>query len=267
MSLLWKISHPDLATPSFLFGTMHVRDVRAFSFFEMAKTTLETCDVFAAEFNLDHTNYDALFEAVQLPEGKMQTDFLTPSIWKKTEKLVIKLGLAPPDFWKSKHPMLLLSAISEAFLKTESPVSLDDALFEHAKSVGKSLTGLETFEEQLTVFQKIPLDDSFKNLAAAVKNWGRLKRSLARTIEFYERGDLRQLYKSAKRSSHGLRSLLIYERNERMATRFAELAFEKTTFAAVGAGHLDGKKGMLRMLKTAGFSIEPVAIRNGKNCN
>ena len=62
----------------------------------------------------------------------------------------------------------------------------------------------------------------------------------------------------AKRSSRGLRSLLIYERNERMAARFAELAFEKTTFAAVGAAHLDGKKGLLRLLKMGGFSVKHV---------
>lgn len=256
-SLLWQISHPNLAAPSHLFGTMHVRDTRAFSFFETAKTALESCEIFAAEFDLDQVDHTLISDITRLPDGKRMVDFLTPSIWEKTEKLLVRLNLPGPDFWENRHPMLLLSAISEAFLKAESPVSLDDALFEHAKLVGKSLTGLETFEEQLAIFKKIPLDEQFKNLASTVKNWGRFKKSLARTIGFYERGNLRELYKSAKRSSHGLRSLLIYERNEQMAIRFAELAFEKPTFAAVGAAHLDGKKGMLRLLKWSGFEVKP----------
>lgn len=259
-SLLWQIVHPEMSAPSFLFGTMHVRDARAFSAFETAKIALETCEVFAAEFNLDEIDESVLADVARLPDGKRMVDFLTPSIWKKTEKLLAKFDLPGPDFWENRHPMLLLSAISEAFLKTESPVSLDDALFEHAKWVGKTLTGLETFDEQMAIFRKIPLEEQFKNLASTAKNWGRFQKSLSRTVEFYERGDLRQLYKSAKRSSRGLRSLLIYERNELMAARFAELAAKKPTFAAAGAGHLGGQKGLLRLLKLAGFEVKPVAI-------
>jgi uncharacterized protein YbaP (TraB family) len=55
-----------------------------------------------------------------------------------------------------------------------------------------------------------------------------------------------------------MRSALIYRRNQHMARAFADIAREKPLFCAVGAGHLPGGKGMLRLLKQRGFRIEPI---------
>ena len=43
-----------------------------------------------------------------------------------------------------------------------------------------------------------------------------------------------------------------------MTKRFAKIARSQTLFCAVGAGHLAGQKGMLRLLKKKGFNVRPV---------
>jgi uncharacterized protein YbaP (TraB family) len=55
-----------------------------------------------------------------------------------------------------------------------------------------------------------------------------------------------------------MRKLLLYERNTIMAERFAEIARQESLFCAVGAGHLSGKKGLLRLLKKEGFKVRPI---------
>ena len=55
-----------------------------------------------------------------------------------------------------------------------------------------------------------------------------------------------------------LRKLMIYDRNEFMTNNLVALTEEGATFCAVGAAHLPGGKGMLRMLKRSGFKVKPI---------
>ena len=75
---------------------------------------------------------------------------------------------------------------------------------------------------------------------------------------WYQQGDIQRLYKAAKKDAKGMRKVLLFDRNILMAERFSEIAREKTLFCAVGAGHLPGQKGMLRLLKKDGFTVEAV---------
>lgn len=52
-SLLWQISGNGLASPSFLFGSAHVKDNRAFQFSDSVMLALEACDLFALEIHPD----------------------------------------------------------------------------------------------------------------------------------------------------------------------------------------------------------------------
>jgi uncharacterized protein YbaP (TraB family) len=43
-----------------------------------------------------------------------------------------------------------------------------------------------------------------------------------------------------------------------MADKIAEIISKKSLFAAIGAGHLGGKKGVLYLLKKKGFLLKPI---------
>src|SRR5262245_19223249 len=55
-SLLWRISGNGLNKPSYLFGTMHVYDKKAFNFKDSLYDFLEKADGFALEFDPDSSN-------------------------------------------------------------------------------------------------------------------------------------------------------------------------------------------------------------------
>ncbi|NNE29318.1 MAG: hypothetical protein HKN16_06760 [Saprospiraceae bacterium] len=55
-----------------------------------------------------------------------------------------------------------------------------------------------------------------------------------------------------------LRKTMVYDRNTQMVESFLSIAKGTTLFAAVGGGHLYGRKGMLPMLKHSGCRIRPV---------
>ena len=73
-TLLWKITAPEnysdgIPPVSYLFGTMHVRDERAFGWLELALSRMELCEVFATEFDFSEIDPIAMEAAMRLPMG------------------------------------------------------------------------------------------------------------------------------------------------------------------------------------------------------
>lgn len=262
ISLLWKITPPGGGSPaSYLFGTMHVRDLRAFGWLDIAKRHLADCEVFATEFDFSEADETALYAALELPNGKPLDELLKPRVWKNLDFYCRKKLGIPAANMRLQHPMMVATALTAAFMSDEASHSLDETLWHHARSLGKTTTGVETFADQLGTLHKIPFEQHLKSLTWLLKNYGRQKSRLKKMMDWYAAGDIRQLYQAAKKDAKGMRRVLLYERNVLMAKRFEEIARQRSLFCAVGAGHLAGGKGMLRLLKKAGFKVKPVSLK------
>lgn len=243
---------------SYLFGTMHVRDLRAFSWFRTACIFIEECEVFAAEFDFSQADHATLTATWTLPEGIILKQLLSRRAWKNLAfHARKKLGL-PAEFFQNTHPMQVQVALTTALLREETSTSLDETLWAYARAKGKSTAGLETFEEQLELLRNMPLDMQVKNLNHFLKNYHNQRALIKRMLRWYQEGDIYQIHRAGRRDARWMRRSLLLERNERMARRFAELAQRQRVFAAVGAAHLAGSKGMLRLIKQAGFSVKPI---------
>lgn len=257
-SLLWIITPEDGGPDSFLFGTMHVRDLRAFEWLDLADICLQQCTVFATEFDFSDSDPGAINSVLQLPRGLSLDQLLKPGVWKNLEQYCQKKLGVPAENMRYLHPMTVTMALTSSLLTDESALSLDETLWEHARELGKKTTGVETFEEQLETLKRIPFELHLKNLTWLLKNYTRQKRRLKKMMAWYQAGDISQLYQAAKKDAKGMRKLLLYERNTIMAKRFAGIASQESLFCAVGAGHLSGKKGLLRLLKKEGFKVRPI---------
>src|SRR4051812_19040402 len=73
-NLLWKISGNGLNKPSYLFGTMHLRDKRVFDFSDSVLVKLQECDAFAMEVIPDSILV-VLFDHI-MKEKKDTTNYL-----------------------------------------------------------------------------------------------------------------------------------------------------------------------------------------------
>ncbi len=257
-SLLWSAQPKGGGPVSYLFGTMHVRDLRAFEGLDWAKNCLERCQVFATEFDFSETDAQAVSELLRLPENTTLDQLLSASAWKNLQFYARKKLGAAVDQIRRLHPMSVSLALTNAQLYTEAPYSMDESLWEHAKNTGKKTTGVETFEEQLQTLRNIPFEQHLKSLTWLLKNYGRQKKRLKRMLNWYRSGDLQRLYRAAKKDAKSMRKELLFKRNEIMARRFADIAASESLFCAVGAGHLAGQKGLLRLLKKSGFRVKAI---------
>ena len=219
---------------------------------------MAVCDTFATEFDFGDTDEAALAAALALPEGAALDTLLKPGAWKNLDFYCRKKLGIPAEAMRYQHPMAVTTALSTAFLADESAHSLDETLWHHARALGKQTTGVETFADQIETLGKIPFEQHLTSLTWLLKNYGRQKKRLKKMMHWYAAGAIQQLYKAAKKDAKGMRRVLLYDRNLLMTKRFDEIARQGALFCAVGAGHLSGGKGMLRLLKKAGYKVSPV---------
>ncbi|MEN9609348.1 MAG: hypothetical protein RLZZ628_162 [Bacteroidota bacterium] len=257
-SLIWSFQQEGSEKISYLIGTMHVRDARAFTYQNLFFQKILSCDAFATEFNLDEAAQNFSQSALMLPEGVQLKNLFTEKWYERITALFEeKVGsdLLPYD---ALRPILLVNILTEAILLKDAPQSLDETLWLFAKQNAKKLMGIETMQEQMDILQQMDVADQVKQVKDIARNFARFRKTLLRMTALYEEADIQALYETAKRSVKGNRKLLLYDRNERMAREIVDIHAQHSICAAVGAGHLAGKKGILRLLKLKGFNIQPV---------
>lgn len=257
-TLLWRLTPPNGGPDSYLFGTMHVRDQRAFGWLDLALVCLNRSDVFAAEFDLGDTDEMALARALQLPEGKTLDQLLSRQTWKNLIRQMGKNSNFPIPMLQLLHPMVVSMTLSTQMLGEEANFSLDETLWRRAMEEGKKTTGVESFEDQLNTLRSITIKQHISNLTYTLKHLKQQKKRIKKMLKYYAAGDIKALYEAAHRDTKGMRKTLLFHRNRHMADRFNELALDQSLFCAVGAGHLAGEKGILRLLKKQGFTLHPI---------
>jgi uncharacterized protein YbaP (TraB family) len=257
-SLLWKISGKNFSGDSYVFGTMHVSDERAFTFESLVKEKIKECNAFALEFNLETANTNITSDMMSLPDGLTLESMIRPKKFKKINERFIRFTGYDLRQFNRSLPMQITNMMAEVVLSKDRLKSLDESLFQFAKEEEKILLGIETFEEQLAIMAKIPVESQLKSMLKTFKSFKQFRKQVLKMAELYEMADIQQLYRSSKKSLGSERKLLLYDRNKIMAERIAFMASEQTIVCAIGAAHLAGKKGVLRYLKMKGLEIKPV---------
>ncbi|MFT4971953.1 MAG: hypothetical protein ACI9XO_003431 [Paraglaciecola sp.] len=259
-TLLWQISRPDQSQPSYVFGTMHVRDNAAFHHVNFIESIIQNCAAFATEYNLDEGQSNIPADMIYLPDGKSLTDFIPQKKYEKLHKAILKSFKIDLNPFKKLQPLFINNLIGEQLLSKDQDQALDSYLWNFAKDENKTLLGIETWKEQLKTLENLTLEYQIKSLIDIGKNTKKYRQAIQKSVRDYGSGDFQKLFQSAKKGSGDKRKILLYNRNKIMANRIAEFTEQHTIFAAIGAGHLGGKKGVLRLLKQQGFILKPIKM-------
>lgn len=267
-ALLWKVSGQGLARPSYVVGTMHSRDARAFNHVGEWLPVIEQVDAVAGELDLTDPGAEAMAMArgMLMPDGRSLADLYSGRKHKQV-KQAVEGKLGPMAIMADRiKPFYLMAMLSEMGMRNDSALVLDQYLQEKAREAGKRVLGVETVKEQMAAVDDLPLQEQADMLYDMVRKDFHSK-EMDRMIEAYARQDLAELAKLASMSgmSDGFSQRLLLQRNQVMATRVDSLMQEGGTYLfALGAAHLPGKQGVLDGLREMGYTVEPV-LAEGRN--
>jgi uncharacterized protein YbaP (TraB family) len=158
------------------------------------------------------------------------------------------------------QPFAVMSLLSMKAVSCSMPDSYEGNISALAEAAGKEITGLETAQDQLSIFEKINMDSTAKQLMTIVDSWDSMKVQYEDMVQSYKKQDLAALYQavvSAPDFKDNLNTLL-FDRNAKWVPEIEKLARKQATFIAVGAGHLWGDKGLIHLLRQEGYTLEPV---------
>ncbi len=258
-SLLWEL-RDDSGSSSYLFGTMHVRDYRAFIYQDIITSYIDECKIFATEFDLRERDSLKSPNISSMPDGSSLSELLGDRKYQRLKKIIFKSFQIDLDLVNKVLPIFTINMLTEKILTKSKSVPLDTFLWQYAENIRRDLRGVETFQEQLVTLSKIPIKYQVKSLADIGKNPKRFRKQIINLINQYINGDINGLYKKSKKSLGKQRKLLLYDRNILMAERIRLIMKANTAFVAIGAGHLSGQKGVLRLLKKSGIRVKPVQV-------
>ncbi|MGV3657741.1 MAG: TraB/GumN family protein [Chitinophagaceae bacterium] len=262
-TLLWRITGNALAQPSYLFGTMHVTDKKAFHFQDSLYRFIEAVDAFAMELHPD--SMTALtFDYLSRNEEELDWDgVLGKQELKQLEQQLDKAAKKLPPGTKSAKLKFLLAKLMDAGKGEKDGMNtfMDAYLYEVARRHTKEVHGLEQVADQLVALRMLPHGLQVSNFLKLLEKWNP---SMASPIhELYYKEDIEQMegfYRNIFTDT--ALQVFLYDRNAVMVAKMDSLMKGKTLFTAVGAGHLAGSKGVIALLRQKGYQVEPVFSAN-----
>lgn len=258
-SLLWEISGNGLAAPSYLYGTMHVGDKRAYRFSKSVMPSFEKADAFAMEIDPGTADPLSLMNMMKLKEGKLQ-DLFTAEEWQQLKDYMQAELQTDIEKLNDFSPFFIYSMISQTKFSNQKGQALDLYFFSEAKKGNKRIHGLESVEEQIAAINRMAPEDQKKMLLEGISGEEEDDKMLDQMIKYYAKGDLDKLQQLSDDADYGaeFEQALILERNHTMADRMEPLMKEQSTFIAVGALHLPGEEGILKLLEKDGYQVRPL---------
>lgn len=266
-TLLWRISGKNLSKPSYLFGTMHMLCGDDIVLSDSLKAAIEASDNVYLELEMD--NMFEMLGAMQQMNMRGDTtlaDLLTKQEYQKVKAYFEENGsMLPFSMLESMKPMLSASLIAQQQSKTscDNMVAMEQLIMQEAKDADKKIKGLETMNYQLSIFDKIPYRLQAKQLYEMIAKSDDTAGNgeLIALTNAYKSQQLEKLEEMTVKEDVGIKNfteLLLYNRNENWAKKLAALMIDKSLVVAVGAGHLPGKRGVINLLRQAGYKVEPV---------
>jgi uncharacterized protein YbaP (TraB family) len=261
-SLLWEIKGKKVKSPSYLFGTMHLIPKDKFYFPEELQEKVRNSEVLMMEIGGISEQMKAA-NKMFLSEGSVFDFFSKTQQDSLFNYMKDELGLSESDArarYGRLKPLALMQLMTQNTFG-ESPESYELRLEMIAKKNGLQIAGLETVEEQMAIFDKIPNSEQAEMIMATVRGQNS-ETETNRLIELYLAQDIDALAKTITESEgsgfSNFEEDFLTARNKRWIPLIQKAIRKNTCFIAVGAGHLGGPEGVIQLLREAGYTVEPI---------
>ncbi len=264
-SLLYKVTGKGLAKPSYIFGTFHAICSSEMVPFEKLDTYLTQSDQLMMEIDMDDAvEMGSMGKALIIPGGKTIKDFMTAEQFAKVDAMITNLlGYSAENVKMVKPAFLMVLAVTSPKAIGCTPTVYDLSLMQNAVAKKKPVVGLETVASQIKVIDSKPLDKQAKDLYEMAADPEKSIKELKKMMAVYKAGDAEKLFElteSMMTSDKDFQSRLLDERNIAWIPKLEAAFKEKPTFVAVGAGHLGGKNGVIKLLRKNGYKVTTVKL-------
>ena len=262
-TLLWEISGNHLNKPSYLFGTMHLLCAADAQLSDSLRFAISNVKQIYFEIDLDNIMETlGAMRYLNMNNGTQLSDLLTEEEYQRVKDYFKKnKTMLPFTMMEHLKPYFITSLISESKFPCAEKDGMEQVIMKEAKKDRKPINGLETIQFQAGVFDSIPYKRQAKDLLKMIDSSGTASDSSdIQLVEVYRKQDLNKMQElTADEEGMGeYLDLLLYNRNSAWVKKMPAIMRDAPALFAVGAGHLGGEKGVINLLRKAGFTVKPM---------
>lgn len=271
--LLWKVSGNGCYESSYLFGTLHLETGEFIDSVAGLTSAIESVDIIFGELQDDNlmsmNTMMQMMKDATAPTDSTLDKLLTPEDYKMVDAVVKKYlyGFGLKELGVLK-PVALTTYLSMMQMKEFYPNSLDPnnlidvAVQKRGKQLGKRVEGLESVEDQTSALFGDPIKEQAEELVDFCRKDGKFGDSSRELCEAYRAQDLTALEKIVFDPEVGMDDAsmdrMSYDRNRKWMEKIAGTIPVQRVLVAVGAAHLIGEQGLISLLRSRGYTVEPV---------
>ena len=276
--LLYRISGNGLESPSYIVGTYHLAPASFADSIPGMSEALENTQQVCGELDMMDAfkpeNATRLLQSQMLPEGVTLPSLLTAEQLTRLNALLLEVlgtNLEDEAFaaqMEKMKPVALSTTLSlAAYMKkvqSFNPMELLDNYFQMlALQSGKSVKGFETVDFQMEVLYGEELQKQVDDLMCMVDHFEESTVLVDRITDDYFSQNFTQLETILEEEMEGPcaatpeeEAALLDDRNHNWINMMPAMMAETPTLFAVGAGHLCGEQGVLKLLEGLGYTVE-----------
>ena len=272
--LLWKVSGNGLDKPSYLFGTYHLASLGIKdSIAALPQVQQDVQQVYGEVVMADMMKPETLMKMQQqmmLPADTTFRSLFSPEEFEVVSQAVqeyMKVDIALLDRMK---PAALTQQLTVLFYLKHTPgynpqEQLDASFQQEATKAGKEVGGLETVQSQIDILFNKPLRRQAEDLYCFLSNPAKAERQAKELIAAYAAQDLDTVLRLME-EKEGTKcdptpeemAQLLYDRNRNWVGQMPAIMQTAPTLFVIGAGHLPGEQGLVKLLQGKGYTVEPM---------
>jgi len=263
--LMWKASWANNTV--YLVGSIHLASRGLYPLPEHIEQAFQQSNVLVVEVDLnrlDQTKFQSLMKANGLysPDDSLW-NHISPSTRQLVFDFCHEHRMDAEAFARMKPWLAALAAtlVPAASVPQDLAPGIDKYLLDEAGDRMR-IEPLESAEYQFHLMSSLPEFQQERNLRTAVKNPGQGAQDFQKLQALWMEGDaegLSSYLSSSMRNDPEYEKRVFADRNPRMAERAEQcLKSRDRCFVVVGAGHMVGKDGVVRLLENRGYKVEQV---------
>jgi uncharacterized protein len=270
-SLLWEVTGKDARDTSYLFGTFHAFMSGFVDTMPAVMSRLARSTAVVGEIELTDPSV-MLGVAGSMRSPVPLKKLLSESDYQKVDSIFKWATGYGVGMFNMMKPMAAQAQLVKSMFEKIYPTNShpDEAILDmyfqnQAQQDHKPIFGLETVQEQVKLlFDDITLERQAEMLMDAVRDLDSSKTVLTSLADCYVNADmdcLEQIGNESEGFSKVEMDALVKTRNANWMRKLPQIMREHRAFVAVGALHLPGEHGIVKLLRDAGYSVRPVPIR------
>lgn len=263
----WRVAGRDGAEVVLL-GSMHLLRARDYPLPSTVDRLVDRAETVVMEIDLDDLDPAAqqrtILATALLPQGTSIGDVIDVELYRLLEQAAAKVGVDLELLARFEPWFLAISLLDIGMRKFgfEPERGLEQYVLERASGAGKEITGLETLEFQLGIFDALPNSSQQALLEQTLTELDEAETAMAEMADAWRSGELDALTAELLddfAEFPGLYTALVTERNERWVGPLEEMLDDgRRHLVVVGALHLVGRDSVIELMAARGHAVERI---------